>query len=85
MIHIRSEVKTRQSQSYKLKKIPIIEILQETLHATRILKLLAKMYKHEMDPTRTVGATERICDAGWTRDGRTDGVKPIYPQKTRIL
>ena len=36
------------------------------------------MYKYEMDPTRTVGATERTPDAGRT-DGRTDGVKPIYP------
>ena len=45
-----------------------------TLHATHLLKLLDKMYKYEMDPTKTVGATE------WTRDaGRTDGVKPIYP------
>ena len=36
------------------------------------MKLLGKMYKYEMDPTRTVGATERTCDVGWTRDGRTD-------------
>ena len=32
------------------------------------------MCKYEMDPTRTVGATERTWDAG-----RTDGRKPIYP------
>ena len=31
-----------------------------------MLKLLYEMYKYEIDPTRTVGATER------TRDGRTD-------------
>ena len=44
------------------------EILQETLQVTHPLKLLDKMYKYEMDPTRTVGATE------WTRDaGQTDG------------
>ena len=59
------------------------EILQETLHATHFLKLFDKMYKYEMDPTRTVGTTERTRNAGWTRDGRTDGrtdgVKPIYP------
>ena len=30
------------------------------------------MYKYEMDPTRTVGATERTRDAGQT-DGQTDG------------
>ena len=37
-----------------------------------LLKLLDKMYKYEMDPSRTVGATERTRDAG-QRDGRTDG------------
>ena len=36
------------------------------------MKLLGKMYKYEMDPTRTVGATEQTCDVEWTRDGRTD-------------
>ena len=30
------------------------------------------MYKYEMDPTSTVGATGRTRDAGRT-DGRTDG------------
>ena len=45
----------------------------ETLHATHLLKLLGKMYKYEMDPIRTVGATERTCDAGRTRDGQMDG------------
>ena len=54
------------------------EILQETLHVTHLLKLLGKMYKYEMNPTRTVGDTERTCDAGQTRDRRgmdrrTDG------------
>ena len=60
--HIRSQVKTRQSQSYKFKKNAKnlnFDILQETLHATHLLKLLDKMYKYEMDPTRTVGVTER--------------------------
>ena len=43
------------------------------------MKFLYKMYKYEMDPTRTVEATER------TRDGRgTDGVKPIYPPTTSL-
>ena len=51
-------------------------ILQETLHVTHLLKLLDKMYEYEMDPTRTVGATERTRDAGWMdgqKDGWTDG------------
>ena len=56
----------------KKKKMPKIQILPETLHTTHLLKLLDKMYKYEMDPTRTVGATERTRDAGQT-DGRTDG------------
>ena len=57
------------------------------------------MYKYEMDPTRTVGATERTWDVGRTdgrtdrrSDGRTDGrtdrradrVKLIYPPKTSL-
>ena len=46
-----------------LKKLPKIQILQEILHATYLLKLLDKMYKYEMDPTRTVGAIERTRDA----------------------
>ena len=46
--------------------------MQETLHTTHLMKLFDKMYKYEMDPTRTVGATERTRDAGRT-GGRTDG------------
>ena len=30
------------------------------------------MYKYEMDPTRTVGATEPTWDAGWM-DGQLNG------------
>ena len=47
------------------------------------LKLLDKMYEYEMDPIRTVGATERTLYAGRT-DGRMDGVKPIYPLTTSL-
>ena len=49
-----------------------IEILQETLHVTHLLKLLDKMCKYKMDPTKTVGTTEQTRDAG-QRDGQTDG------------
>ena len=45
------------------------------LYPRHILKLLENIYKYEMDPTRTVGATERTRDAGRTdkrRDGLTD-------------
>ena len=33
--------------------------------------MLDKMYKYEIDPTKTVGATERTWDAGRT-DGRSE-------------
>ena len=84
--HIWSQVKTRQSQSYNLEKIINyeFEILHKTLHTTHLLKLLDKMYKYEMDPTRTVGATERTWDVGRT-DGQTDGVKAIYPPTTSLV
>ena len=44
------------------------------LHATYFRKLLDKMYKDEMDSSRTLGATEQTQDAGRT-DGQTDGQK----------
>ena len=75
VIHITSKVKTRQSQSYKFKKIAKntnFKILPETLHVTHLLKLLDKMYEYKMDLIKTVGATERTRDAGRT-DGQTDG------------
>ena len=82
MIHIRSQVKTRQSGKFlKIAKNTYFKILQKTLHATHHLKLLDKMYKYEMDPTKTVGATERKRDAGRT-DGRTDG-NQYTPQQLR--
>ena len=54
-IYIRSQVKRKQSQSYKFKKNS---------------EVVYKMYKYEMDPTRTVGATEQTQDAG-RMDGQT--------------
>ena len=38
--------------------------LQKTLHMTHLLKLLDKMHRYGMDPTRTVDAKERTPDAG---------------------
>ena len=46
-------------------------MLEATLHVTHLLKLLDKMHKYEIDPTTTVGATERTRDPGRT-DGRTE-------------
>ena len=67
-------------QTLKIAKYSNFEILQETLHATHLLIFLDKMYKYEMDPTRTVSATERARDTGRT-DGQMDGVKPVYAQQ----
>ena len=61
-----------------------VPILQGTLHATHLLKLLDEMYKYDMDPTRTVGATEQTQDAG-RKDRQTDGVKPIYPRNNFVV
>ena len=74
-------------------KLPKIRFWNFARNFTRhLLKLLNKMYKYEMDPTRTVGATERTRDVGradgqtdrW-KNGRRDGVKPIYPPTTLLL
>ena len=53
-------------------------MLQETWHMTHLLELLDKMYKYEMEPTRTVGATERTQDAGRT-DGQSETNKHPPP------
>ena len=71
VIHIKSQVKRRQSQSYKFEKNcqnSNFLMLQPTLQATHLLRLFDKMYKYEMDPTRTVGGTEQTLDM---REGRT--------------
>ena len=60
--HIGSQVKIRQSQSYKFKefqKISNFWILKQTLHVTYLVKLLDMMCKYEMDPTSIVEETER--------------------------
>ena len=83
VIHITSQTKTKSKlQILKNCQKYNFEILPETLHATHLLKLLDKMYKYEMDPTKTVDATERTRDGGRTdgrTEGRTDEVKPVYP------
>ena len=82
---IPSQNKTSKVTYFKkIAKNSNFEILQETWHMTHLLKLLDKMCKYKMDPTTTVCATEWTCDAGRTRDGRTDGVKPIYPPTTSL-
>ena len=86
VIHIRSLLKPIDSQSYKFKKNAknsIFLILLKTLLETHLLKLIDIMHKYEMDPTRTVGATERARGVG-RAGGRTDGVKPIYHPTTPL-
>ena len=74
-IRIWSQVKTRQSQSYRFKKqVPKnynFGILQTNLHATHFL-MLDKMYKYKMDPVSIVKDTERTRSPPLT-DRRTDG------------
>ena len=80
VIHIWPQVETRQSQSYiffKIAKNYNSTILQEIFHMTHLLKLLYKMDKCEMDPTRIVGATEQTRDAG-RMDGQTETNIPSY-------
>ena len=67
------QIPSQNKTKSKLQIWKKIGILQETLHATHLLKLLDKMYKYEMNPTRTVGATERTRDVGRTdRRGETN-------------
>ena len=76
--HIGSQVKRRQSQSYKFKKFAKISnywILKQALHTTHLLKLLDKKCKYEMDPMGILEDTERTRFCPQTdrrRDGRTD-------------
>ena len=62
------------------------EILQATLHVAHLLKFF-KMYKYEMDPTKTLGATAQTWDVGQT-DGRRDGQtewNQYTPQQLRCV
>ena len=94
VVHIRFQVKIKTKlklQILKIDKASNFIVLQQTVHTTYVLKLLDKMYKYEMDPTRIVGATEQTRDAGQTdgrtdgqTDGWTDGVQTIYLPTTSL-
>ena len=71
---IPSQNKTK-SKLQILKNCQKFKILHASIHATHLLKLPDKMYKYKMDPTRTVGATERTRDAG-RMDGRSETSTP---------
>ena len=58
MIHIGSQVKTRQSQSYKVREFAKISDFL-ILHGTHLLKLLDKMCEYEMDPASIFVDTEQ--------------------------
>ena len=74
--HIGSQLKRRQSQSYKLKEFAYFSnywIFKQTLHATHLLKMPDEICKYEMNPTSIVEErTERIRFRPQT-DRRTDG------------
>ena len=68
---IPSQNKTK-SKFLEILKNSNFKIVQDTLHATHLLKFPDKMKKYETDPARTVGAAVRTPDAGRT-DRRIDG------------
>ena len=60
---------------------------QGSSYATHPPMLLIICTKYGKNLSCTVDAKERTRDAGWTdrwTDGRTDGVKPIYPPTTSL-
>ena len=89
VIHIRSQVKTRQSQSCKFLKFgenSNFEILQETLHAVYLLKLLDKdiWIWHGSNKNCRCYRAGTGCGMDGRTDGQTDRVKPIYPPTTSL-
>ena len=95
MIHIRSQVKTRRSQSYKFLKIAKnsnIVIMHETLHETHLPKLLDKIINIKwiqpelLELQSRQGVQDGRMDRQTDRqaEGRTDGAKPIYHPTTSL-
>ena len=74
---IPSQNKTKSKlQIYKNCQKFKFQNFASNFHATHFLGLFDKMYKYEMNATKTVGATEWAQDAGRTgrrTDRRTDG------------
>ena len=75
-VHIRSQVKTRQSQNYKFKEFAKASKLKKLKkHVTHLLKLLDKMCKYEMALVSrryrvdtilsTDRQTDKVITAGW--------------------
>ena len=87
VIHIRSQVKRRQSQSYKFKKLPKIQNLKfgNKLYKQHIfwscLIRCINMKWIQPEP-QALQSGHRMRDK-WT-DGQTDGVKSIYPPTTSL-
>ena len=76
-VHFGSQVKRRQSQSYKFKEFAktynfLFLKKKKTLHATHPLKLLDEECKYEMDPESNVEDTERtrFCPQMYRRRAR---------------
>ena len=69
LIHIRSQVKTRQSQSYKFKKIAKnsnFKILQATLHATHTSCLIRCINMKWIQPKLKALQSRHGMREGWT-------------------
>ena len=69
-----------KTKLYILKNCQKFKFWKNFLYMTHPLTLLDKMYKYEMDPTRTVGATEQTRVAG-----RTDGQSETNTPPTTLL
>ena len=88
MLDLKSKQdKVKVTNLKKIAKNSTLEILQKTLHAPHLLKLLDKIYKYEMDPTSIVEVTEQT-QFHPQMDGqpysRMDDVKPEHPLSTLL-
>ena len=82
VIHIRSQVKRRQSQGifFNLPKIQILIFCKVIyIRQTCLIRSI-----NMIDPPRTEGVTEQTRVWDWRTDGQTDGVKQIYPSTTSL-
>ena len=66
----QNKTKSKLQSLQNCQKFKFLKFCNE-IYTGHILKLLDKMYKYELDPTRTVGITERTWDAGQT-DGQSE-------------
>ena len=92
LIHVGSQIKTRQSQINKIKELVetknFLILRNKIIHVTYLLKLLDKMGKYEMDLARIVEDTKQTWFCLQTdrrMDGQTDGGTDGQTVETSIL